>query len=106
MGNLYTHLNSRNKVAPLESALCEIIRLKNGTIASQGATIASQGATILSQEREIASKKEVIARQKKEIQDVESRLRAAEARADRTYDWVKEAKDQISDIRALTDRMY
>ena len=95
MGNL----NGRNKVAPLESALREIIAMKNGTIASQG-------ATILSQEREIASKKEVIARQKKEIQDVESRLRAAEARADRTYDWVKEAKDQISDIRALTDRMY
>ena len=70
MGNLYTHLNSRNKVAPLESALREIIAMKNGTIAGQGATIASL-------ERGIASKDEVIARQKKEIEDVESRPRLA-----------------------------
>jgi uncharacterized coiled-coil protein SlyX len=85
MGNL----NSRNKVTPLESALREIIEMKNGTIAGQGATI--------------LSKNEAIARQKKEIEDVECKLRAAEARAEQAeskWDTAAARCGQLADVLA------
>ena len=80
MGNLCTHLSSRNKVAPLEAKLFvpegtissnkATIADKNRAIASQNRTIASQNRTILAQSSEISNLKKLITVQAEDLNEV------------------------------------
>lgn len=104
MGNLCTHLSSRNKVAPLEAKLCAAegtissnkatIADKNRAIASQNRTIASQNRTILSQASEISNLKKLIASWEEDLQ-------AASLANDRTMQKVNDLHQMSQELLIL-----